>query len=185
MNQMAENLKGHRAAIELNIRDLETQAIAFNKPMTTWSLRLLKKRGQRKLAETQEKLVSASRQAGMAEVATGVLHNVGNVLNSVNVSANLINEELKPSNLAASIRQSTSSKTILVQTPISGPTMDEGKTTTTLSQTSWRTFRYHPFKSVRRDGSLNKISHTSKISYRFSKHMHEPAAYLNRPTRWN
>ena len=28
MNQMAENLKGHRAAIELNIRDLETQAIA-------------------------------------------------------------------------------------------------------------------------------------------------------------
>ena len=35
---------------------------------------------------TKELLV-ASRQAGMAEVATGVLHNVGNVINSINVSA--------------------------------------------------------------------------------------------------
>jgi C4-dicarboxylate-specific signal transduction histidine kinase len=39
----------------------------------------------------------ASRQAGMAEVATGVLHNVGNVLNSVNVSANLISQSLEQS----------------------------------------------------------------------------------------
>jgi ligand-binding sensor domain-containing protein/signal transduction histidine kinase len=38
----------------------------------------------------QEQLVAASREAGMAEVATSVLHNVGNVLNSVNVSADLI-----------------------------------------------------------------------------------------------
>jgi C4-dicarboxylate-specific signal transduction histidine kinase len=38
--------------------------------------------------------MDVSRQAGMAEVATGVLHNVGNVLNSVNVSANLVNEHL-------------------------------------------------------------------------------------------
>jgi two-component system, NtrC family, sensor kinase len=34
----------------------------------------------------QRKLMQASRAAGMAEVATNVLHNVGNVLNSVNVS---------------------------------------------------------------------------------------------------
>jgi PAS domain S-box-containing protein len=39
----------------------------------------------------------ASRLAGMAEVATGVLHNVGNVLNSLNVSATVI---------AAGLRQS-------------------------------------------------------------------------------
>ena len=38
----------------------------------------------------QAELLDASRQAGMAEVATGVLHNVGNILNSVNVSANVI-----------------------------------------------------------------------------------------------
>ncbi len=40
----------------------------------------------------QEALTEASRLAGMAEVAINVLHNVGNVLNSVNVSATLINE---------------------------------------------------------------------------------------------
>ncbi len=35
-------------------------------------------------------MIDLSRQAGMAEVAIGVLHNVGNVLNSVNVSASLM-----------------------------------------------------------------------------------------------
>lgn len=39
------------------------------------------------LTEAHKQLVEASRQAGMAEIATNVLHNVGNVLNSVNVSA--------------------------------------------------------------------------------------------------
>src|SRR5687767_2421210 len=53
---------------------------------------------ERQRAETQ--LVEASRQAGMAEVATGVLHNVGNVLNSVNVSATLLREKLQQSRLA-------------------------------------------------------------------------------------
>nr|WP_319393558.1 ATP-binding protein [uncultured Desulfobacter sp.] len=46
------------------------------------------------LSVAQASLVDASRQAGMAEVATGVLHNVGNVLNSVNVSATLILDTL-------------------------------------------------------------------------------------------
>jgi len=45
----------------------------------------------------QEKLVETSRLAGMAEVATGVLHNVGNVLNSVNVSAQLVTDRVKES----------------------------------------------------------------------------------------
>lgn len=40
-----------------------------------------------------ERLVDASRHAGMAEVATGVLHNVGNILNSVNVSVSLIRKQ--------------------------------------------------------------------------------------------
>ncbi|MFT5094796.1 MAG: PAS domain S-box-containing protein, partial [Porticoccaceae bacterium] len=44
--------------------------------------------------ETHRQLVEASRQAGMAEIATGVLHNAGNVLNSVNVSANLLTDRL-------------------------------------------------------------------------------------------
>jgi len=45
-------------------------------------------------------MVETSRQAGMAEVATGVLHNVGNVLNSVNLSATLIRERLQQSRLS-------------------------------------------------------------------------------------
>ena len=48
----------------------------------------------------QQQLRDASRQAGMADVATSVLHNVGNVLNSVNVSANLVTESLKRSRAA-------------------------------------------------------------------------------------
>ena len=42
--------------------------------------------------QLNQQLIKASRQAGMAEVATGVLHNVGNVLNSVNVTAALLRE---------------------------------------------------------------------------------------------
>ncbi len=41
------------------------------------------------LNRTQVELLETSRLAGMAEVATSVLHNVGNVLNSVGVSAEL------------------------------------------------------------------------------------------------
>jgi PAS domain S-box-containing protein len=49
------------------------------------------------LNSINQQLIETSRQAGMAEVATGVLHNVGNVLNSVNVSASLISDRLSRS----------------------------------------------------------------------------------------
>ena len=54
-------------------------------------------RAQAELQEAHQALVRASRQAGMAEVASSVLHNVGNVLNSVNVSANLLVEQIQTS----------------------------------------------------------------------------------------
>jgi signal transduction histidine kinase len=41
--------------------------------------------------------MTASREAGMAEVATNVLHNVGNILNSVNISASLVAERVRQS----------------------------------------------------------------------------------------
>lgn len=44
----------------------------------------------RELQQAQGDLLASARQAGMAEIATNVLHNVGNVLNSVNVSAGLM-----------------------------------------------------------------------------------------------
>jgi signal transduction histidine kinase len=51
------------------------------------------------LQDANRKVVDASRQAGMAEVATGVLHNVGNVLNSVNVSVSLLGERIRGSQI--------------------------------------------------------------------------------------
>lgn len=49
------------------------------------------------LRQAQSELMTAARQAGMAEIATNVLHNVGNILNSVNVSADLIGSTLHKS----------------------------------------------------------------------------------------
>lgn len=54
---------------------------------------------QHKSEQLHEQLVTASRDAGRAEVATGVIHNVGNVLNSVNASAALISRTLQESKL--------------------------------------------------------------------------------------
>ena len=47
----------------------------------------------------QQELLAASRQAGIAEMATGVLHNVGNVLNSVNLSATLVHDMVERSSV--------------------------------------------------------------------------------------
>jgi signal transduction histidine kinase len=60
-----------------------------------------KEKAHAELAEAQQDLIVASRQAGMADVATGVLHNVGNVLNSVNVSTTLIREKLQRSEVSS------------------------------------------------------------------------------------
>ncbi len=60
-----------------------------------------------RLAEAQQRLMSLSRQAGMAEVATGVLHNVGNVLNSVNVSATIVANKVRESRLANLVQIAT------------------------------------------------------------------------------
>ena len=54
--------------------------------------------------ELQMQLRDVSRQAGMAEVATGVLHNVGNVLNSLGVSATLVLAGLRDSRVGNVLR---------------------------------------------------------------------------------
>ncbi|XXF81613.1 ATP-binding protein [Myxococcaceae bacterium GXIMD 01537] len=48
----------------------------------------------RELGEVHRQLVETARRAGMAEIATNVLHNVGNVLNSVYTSAQLARERV-------------------------------------------------------------------------------------------
>jgi PAS domain S-box-containing protein len=59
-----------------------------------------RKQAEQALEKLHKELLLASHQAGMAEVATGVLHNVGNVLNSVNVSANVIENRLRQSRVS-------------------------------------------------------------------------------------
>jgi len=54
-----------------------------------------RKAAEARLRDAQQQLMQVSRQAGMADIATGILHNVGNVLNSVNVSASLIRDRLQ------------------------------------------------------------------------------------------
>ncbi len=56
-----------------------------------------KDRAHSELAAAQQRLIALSREAGMAEIATGVLHNVGNVLNSVNVSTSLVAGKIRES----------------------------------------------------------------------------------------
>ena len=63
-----------------------------------------RKEAEARLGEMHRGLLDVSRQAGMAEVATGVLHNVGNALNSVNVSVTLLAERLTQSRLPSLTR---------------------------------------------------------------------------------
>ena len=54
-----------------------------------------RKKAQAEREELHHQLVQASRQAGMADVASSVLHNVGNVLTSINVSTDILLKTLK------------------------------------------------------------------------------------------
>ncbi len=57
------------------------------------------KQDAEELDKLNRQLIETSRSAGMADVATGVLHNVGNVLNSVSVSATVVADRLRRSKL--------------------------------------------------------------------------------------
>ena len=58
-----------------------------------------RKSAEEKLQMAQKELLAASRRAGMAEIATGVLHNLGNALTSVNTSASVLLDQLTASRL--------------------------------------------------------------------------------------
>src|SRR6267154_1405439 len=60
-----------------------------------------RKQAEAALRTSQDRLIESSRQVGMAEVATGILHNMGNALNSINVSTTLIAEKVSGSRVKA------------------------------------------------------------------------------------
>ena len=83
-NEMLEQIQQHQAALIDANEQLEERV----------------RRRTAELERTHRKLMDTSHQAGMAEVATDVLHNVGNVLNSINVAATLIREKVSSSEVS-------------------------------------------------------------------------------------
>jgi PAS domain S-box-containing protein len=59
-----------------------------------------RKKTEAELEKAHQELVKTSRLAGMAEMATGVLHNVGNVLNNVNVATSILKDTARNSRVA-------------------------------------------------------------------------------------
>ncbi len=60
---------------------------------------------KRQLDELNQDLLTAHRQAGMAEIASGILHNVGNALNSVKVSVELLEDQIREGRNDAALGQ--------------------------------------------------------------------------------
>jgi C4-dicarboxylate-specific signal transduction histidine kinase len=108
-NEMLAQIQGRDFALRQSQDDLERRVAERTAELQETNERLNREiesrtRSQQELEATQQKLIETSRQAGMAEVATGVLHNVGNVLNSVNVSATLLQEQLRKSKVSSLLK---------------------------------------------------------------------------------
>lgn len=65
-----------------------------------------RKRSQEELVLLNKQLVEAARKAGMAEVAIGVLHNIGNVLNSVNITSQTLMQRSRNSKVPSLLKLS-------------------------------------------------------------------------------
>ena len=75
--------------------ELEEKKVSLENEIET------RKQMEKEIEHVHRQLLDTSRRAGMAEIATNVLHNVGNVLNSVNVSTNLLAQRVKKSRLSS------------------------------------------------------------------------------------
>ncbi len=86
-----------QASLEAVNNRIEQEVAARTSELTAEIIE--RKRAEADIENLHRDLLDVSRQAGMAEVATNVLHNVGNVLNSVNVSAALVSDKTRNSKL--------------------------------------------------------------------------------------
>jgi two-component system, NtrC family, sensor kinase len=104
-NHMLDQVEASKAELEEAHNELERRVEERTRQLSETNTELNKEIGDRlraeeKLESVHREFVDAARRAGMAEIATGVLHNVGNVLNSVNVSATMLTNQLKTSKVA-------------------------------------------------------------------------------------
>ena len=85
--------------LEVRVEQRTTEISGMNKRL---HLELTERqRAEQKLKELHTQLLDASHQAGMAELATAVLHDIGNAVNSVGVSATLIGDKLQRSKVTS------------------------------------------------------------------------------------
>ena len=96
-NSMADAILHRDRALSDAKRDLEIRVVQRTQELSEQIV--ARDKAHAELAEAQKRLIELSRLSGMAEVATGVLHNVGNVLNSVNVSATIVSDQLRESRI--------------------------------------------------------------------------------------
>ena len=59
---------------------------------------------QEELSNQQKQMLKIAHIAGKSEVTTSILHNIGNILNSVNISSELINQQLSKSKLSGLLK---------------------------------------------------------------------------------
>ncbi len=97
-NQMLTQIQVQDSALKKTHEELQERFQALQHEIAE------RERAEQQLEIAHRDLVDASRRAGMAEVATGVLHNVGNVLNSVNVSAILLLDTVRKSEGATLVK---------------------------------------------------------------------------------
>jgi two-component system, NtrC family, sensor kinase len=108
-NHMLQQIQNSEAALQLAHDELEAKVQLRTSELSRANESLgreiaVRKQAENELEATHQKLLDAARRAGMAEIATGVLHNVGNVLNSINVSATLVLDRVRQSKLDELLR---------------------------------------------------------------------------------
>jgi PAS domain S-box-containing protein len=94
--------KGYEYEFQLQTRDKEKRwAYVKGQPQNNGDRVILsgitiditsRKLAEQEVAELHQQVLVTARRAGMADVATAILHNVGNILNSANVSLSLLQE---------------------------------------------------------------------------------------------
>ncbi len=98
--QVAERTEDLQRANEALAAEIEERKVV-EKELTRYKedLEGLVSERTSELKAVHQELLEVSHRAGMSEIATGILHNVGNVLNSVNISTSLINDQLTHSKI--------------------------------------------------------------------------------------
>jgi C4-dicarboxylate-specific signal transduction histidine kinase len=97
-NDMANKLKESHIHLGERVQERTAELTAINQRLTREIIK--RKKATTQLQRAQEKLVDTARHVGMAEVASGVLHNVGNVLNSVSVTTESIQKRIRNSKVS-------------------------------------------------------------------------------------